>query len=209
MRIVPCKVLGLLCLAASAFLLTGCGAIAGGYRIPDSATKTRNYSSISGDVDVGRGASIQSVKTVAGGIDVAAGSRVKNLASVAGNIHVAAEVEVAGSIKTVAGDIDIDRGCTVDGDVGTIAGRIAIADSLVKGDVNLRGGALDLTRTKVTGAIRVRSPKGDDRDGADITIGRESDVAEIIVDKDAHAHLRIHRSAKVGSVKGIEAEYFD
>lgn len=201
-------VLPALCLVAGAFLMTGCATIAGGHRIPDGAAKSRGYSSIAGDVVVGRGATVRNVKTVAGEIDIAEGSRVGRLTSVAGNIRVAPDVQVRGSIKTVAGDIEVERGCTVAGDVGTIAGRIWIAGSLVKGDVSLRGGGLDLTHTRVTGVVRVRPPKDNDQDGAEITIGPDSEVAAVTVERDSRARLRIHRSARVGSLDGIEAVYF-
>ena len=211
MRTIQRSVLNSLCLGAVALLSGGCATIAGGYRIPDSSTHARSYSSIAGDIDVGRQASIRNADTIAGDIDIGEGSRVRSLDSIAGQIRLAADVSVEGSVETIAGDIRIARGCTIGGNVETIAGRISITESVVKRDVIIRHGELDLVRTRVLGVVRVKraKDKDDDEDTPEINIGPDSEVTEVVVDEKSIVHLRIHRSAKVGPIKGAEAEYYD
>lgn len=188
---------------------TGCATVAEDYRIPDGASKMRGYTSVAGDIDVGRQASIRDAKTVAGNIDIREGGRSGSLSTVAGDIRLEAGVKVEGSIKTVAGDVETSRGCTITGNVGTVVGHIRLLHSAVTGDVTVTSGRVDLTGTRVTGVLRVEAPDDDDETRtAKINIGADSEVTEVIVEPKARARLRIHRSAKVGSVKGIEAEYY-
>lgn len=189
---------------------TGCATVAEDYRIPDGASKMRGYTSVAGDITVGRQASIHNARTVAGDIDIGEGSRVGSLSTVAGDIHLAAGVKVEGSIRTVSGDVETSRGCTITGNVGTVAGHITLEHSAVAGNVTLTSGKLDLTGTRITGVLRVeaRDDDDDDKDTAKINIGPDSEVTEVIVEPKARARLRIHHTAKVGSVKGVEAEYY-
>lgn len=191
------------------FCSGGCASIAGGYRVPDGTTKSRGYSSIAGEVDVGRRANVGDLNTVAGEIDIGEGSRVRSADSVAGRIRLAEGVTVDRSVETIAGDIDIDRGCTIGGNVGTVAGEITIGESVVKGDVILRRGELKLTGTRVLGVVRVKYARDDEERIPEIRIGPNSEVGGVEVAEKMTVHLRIHRSAKVGAVKGAQAEYYD
>jgi cytoskeletal protein CcmA (bactofilin family) len=194
---------------AAGLFFTGCATVAEDYRIPDGVSKSRSYTSVAGDITVGRQATIRDVRTVAGDIDIREGSRVGSLSTVAGDISLAADVKVAGSIKTVAGDVEIARGCTITGNVGTVAGHITLVHSSVTGDVTVTSGRVDLTGTRINGVLRVEAPDDDDDDDrAEIDIGPDSEVTEVMVEPKARARLRIHRTAQVGSVKGIEAEYY-
>lgn len=188
---------------------TGCATVAEDYRIPDGATKMRSYTSVAGDIDVGRRASIRNAKTVAGDITIGEGSRVGSLSTVAGEIYLDAGVKVQGSIKTVVGEVRISRGCTIAGNVSTVDGDITLTHSAVTGDVIVTGGRVDLTGSRITGVLRVKAPDDDDdEDRAIINIGPDSEVTEVIVEPRARARLRIHRSAQVGSLQGIVAEYY-
>lgn len=211
MRTTEASALIPLCLGAVMLFSAGCATIAEDYRIPDGASKARSYTSIAGNIEVGRQASIRDARTVAGNIDIREGSRVGSLSTVAGNISLAADVKVKGSIRTVAGDVEIARGCTISGNLGTVAGHITLAHSAVVGDVTLTGGKLDLTGARITGALLVKAPDDDDKDvdWAEINIGPDSEVTQVIVEKKARTRLRIHRKAKVGSVQGVEAKYYD
>lgn len=208
MRTITSSVLTSICLGA-AMLLTGCGTIAGGHRVPDGSTQTRNYASIAGDVDVGRQANVGKVDTIAGDIEIGENSRVQSLDSIAGKIRLAAGVTVDGSVETIAGEIEIDRGCTITGSVESVAGDISITDSLVKGGIVIRRGDLEMVRTRVAGVIKVKWAKDKDEPTPRISIGPDSEVGEIVVDERITVRLRIHRSAKVGVVKGATAEYYD
>lgn len=198
-----------ICLSSALLLLSGCAMIAGGYRVPEGSTQARSYSSVAGDVDVGRRARVRNIDTVAGDIDIGEGGKVASIDSVAGDVRLAGKVTVEGSIETVAGDIDIEAGCTVGGGIDTVAGDIRIVESLVKGDVTTRHGDLELTRSRIEGVVRVKRARTDENDILRINIGAGSEAREIIVEERALVRLKIHRSAKVGKITGAEAEYYD
>ena len=196
-------------LVVALLLTAGCASIAEDYRIADDTAQVRGYTSVSGNVAVGRHAKIGPARTVSGDIEVGAGSQTGGLHSVSGRISLAADVKVEGSVKSVSGDIALARGCTITGDVGTVAGRVTIEDSTVGGDVTLNNGDLELMRSRVAGAVRVSHANGNDEKEAGVVIGPDSSVKEIVVEKDAKVRLRIHRTAKVGPIKGAAAEYYD
>lgn len=195
-------------LTAVALLSTGCS-IADSYHIPDGLKKGRSYTSIAGDIEVGRQATIRNARTVAGDIEIHEGGRVASLTTVAGRILLAPEVKVDGSVKTIAGDIEIGAGCTVTGDISTEVGHISIEDSVVQGHVTLSNGSLEITRTRLAGTLRVRYSDRENAKVAELTIGPGSEVATLVVEKKAMVRLRIHRTAKVGSIQGGNAEYYD
>jgi len=205
------KIPALIPLSLVAILLgsAGCATIADDYRIPDGFAQVRGYTSVAGNIEVGRKATIGSAKTVSGNIEIGEGSRTGSLSSVSGDVRLAADVSVDGSVKTVAGKVEIARGCTITRDVGTIAGRITLTDSTVKGSVTLTVGELDITRSRIAGAVHIEFSEEADADTAEITIGPGSEVGELVVEKKARVQVRIHRTAKVGAIKGVEPEYYD
>jgi cytoskeletal protein CcmA (bactofilin family) len=164
---------------------------------------------VAGNVEVGRSARIGNAKTVSGNIEIGESSRTGSLSSVAGRIRVGADSKVGGSIHTVAGDIEIARGCTITGDVGTVAGRITLRASEVKGGVTLTGGKLAVSGSRISGTLRIEHADNPEAEAAEVTIGADSAVAQVVVEKEARVHLRIHRTAKVGKIKGAEPEYYD
>jgi len=208
MRTTPSSVLIPFCLGAALLLFAGCATVAEDYHIPDRASWPRSYTSVAGDITVGRHANIRNARTVAGEITIGEGSQVGSLTTVAGDIRLAAEVRVEGWISTVVGDVDIARDCVINGNIGTEDGHITLTRSVVAGDVTLTGGRLDLTGSRITGVLRVKAPDDDDDDWAVINIGPDSVVAEILVERKALARLRVHRSAQVGSVQGVVEEYY-
>jgi DUF4097 and DUF4098 domain-containing protein YvlB len=198
-----------LCLTAAVLLTPGCATVADDYRIPDGATQSRGYTSVAGDIEVGRRATIGKARTVSGDIEIGEGSRTDNLTTVAGKVRLAPNVKVAGSIKTVAGDVEIAKGCAITGDISTVVGRITLTDSTVGRGVTLASGALEVTRSDISGAVRVRYSDNKNAEVAEVTIGPGSVVAELVVEENAKARVKIHRTAKVKSVQGVEAEYYD
>lgn len=198
-----------LALAATLLLSVGCATIADDYRIAGGTQEERGYSSVAGDIEVGSSARIGNAKTVSGNIEIGEQSRVGTLSSVAGRIRVGAASKVDGSIKTVAGDIEIARGCTITGDVGTVAGQITVTDSAVRGSVTLSGGTLVLNGSRVSGALRIERADDPEAKAAEVTIGAASEVGKVSGEKGARVHLRIHRTAQVGAVQGVAAEYYD
>lgn len=201
----------LLSLSPALLFVSGCAMIAGGYRVPDGTSHDRNYSSVAGDIDIGRRAAVRNVDTVAGDIEIGDGTHVASVDSVAGDVRLGEHVTVDKSVETVAGDIEIGAGCTIGGSVESVAGDISIMNSVVKGDVIARAGDLETERSRIGGVLRVKHVKDKDADlhPPRITVGPGMEVTEIIVDERTTVRLKIHRSAKVGKVTGATAEYYD
>lgn len=208
MRPLPTKAIIPLSLSLAVLLLSACS-IASDHRVPDGQSFARNYTTVAGDIDVGQLARIRNAKTVAGDIEIRERSRAKNLTTVAGDIHLAPDVTVDGSIKTVAGDISVDRGCTIVGNISTVAGHVTLAGSVIEGDVNLSHGKLDATQSRVLGTVRIRRSNADDTPITELTIGPDSEIREIVAEQGTKTRLRIHRSATVHSVSGVEPEYYE
>lgn len=209
MRTLRIFVLSPLCLVAATLFSSGCATVADDYRIADGSEQDRGYTSVAGNVEVGKSARIGNAKTVSGNIEIGEQSRTGSLSSVAGRIRVGSSSQVGGSIKTVAGDIEIASGCTITGDVGTVAGRVTITDSTVKGNVTMNSGQLALNHSKVSNTLRIERTDDDDAKPAEVNIGASSEVGKVVVEKGGRVHLRIHRSAKVGPITGTVAEYYD
>lgn len=186
----------------------GCS-IADSYHVPNGYTETRSYTSIAGDIEVGRQATIRNARTVAGSIEIHEGGRTGNLATVAGRIRLAPDVTVNGFIKTIAGDIELANGCRVAGNISTEVGHITASDSVIQGNVTLTNGKLEVTRTRIVGMVRIRYADRDGAKMAEVTLGPGSEVAALAVEEKAGVRLRVHRTAKVGSIKGAVAEYYD
>lgn len=208
MRTLPISALVPCSLVAVVLLSTGCSIVVS-YNIPDGSVRSRSFTSVAGDIEVGRQATIRNARTVAGNIEIHEGGRAGNLATVAGRVRLAADVTISGSIKTVAGDIEVGHGSMISGDVSTEVGKISMTGGVVQGNVILANGKLEIVRTRVVGAVRVKHADGDEGKVAELTIGRDSEVAALVVAEKTVVHLRIHRTAKVGSIKGAEAEYYD
>lgn len=196
-------------LAAALWIASGCATVAEDYRIADGSEQDRGYTSVSGNVEVGRSARIGNAKTVSGNIEIGEQSRVGSLSSVSGRIRVGANTQVGGSIRTVAGEIKIAQGSTITGGVGTIAGRITVNQSVVKGEITLTTGKLTLEGSRVSGTLRIERPDNHETNEAEVDIGANSEIGKVIVEEGARVDLRIHRSAKVGTITGAAAEYYD
>lgn len=194
---------------AALLLASGCATVADDYRIADGSEQERGYTSVAGNVEVGNSARIGNAKTVSGNIEIGEQSRTGSLSSVAGRIRIGSSSQVGGSIKTVAGDIEIASGCTITGDVGTVAGGITITDSVVKGNVTMNSGQLALNHSKISNTLRIERTDDDDAKPAEVNIGASSEVGKVVVEKGGRVHLRIHRTAKVGTITGATAEYYD
>jgi cytoskeletal protein CcmA (bactofilin family) len=190
-------------------LLGGGCSIAGDYRIREGTTHTRSYTSVAGAVQVGPGATISNARTVAGEITVDAGAHTGDLNSVAGNIRLGRDVRVDGAIHTVAGNIRAGSGCIVSGSVSSVAGNIEVTDSEIRGGVTQTAGKLELTRTRVAGTVRIKHTRSDTDRPPRVDLGPGCDIHELVVDEHTEAEVRIHRSAKVGSIKGVTPEYYD
>lgn len=209
MRILRPSVLIPFCFIAATLFSSGCATVADDYRVADGSEQERGYTSVAGNVEVGKSARIGNAKTVSGNIEIGERSRVGSLSSVAGRIRVGGDGQVGGSIKTVAGDIEIASGCTITGDVGTVAGRVTITDSVVKGNVTMNSGQLSLNHSKILNTLRLERTDDEDAKAAEVTIGAGSEVGKVVVEKGGRVQLRIHRTAKVGPIAGAVAEYYD
>lgn len=198
-----------ICVLFGALLLSGGCTVADDYHIKGGTTHTRSYTSVAGAVNVGASAKIADAKTVAGDISVGTGADTGDLSSVAGSITVGENCRVNGTIKTVAGNIGIRRGCVISGNVNSTAGNIEVADSEIQGGVTQTGGNVAFVRSHVAGVVRIKYTRHDIDRPVQVDIGPGCDIRELVVEPKAGAVVRIHRTAKVGSIKGVEPEYYD
>lgn len=197
------------------YLLSAVLIFAGGCSISSDLVVADGESSgslhtVDGNINVGERSEISVAKTVDGDISIGLQSRTRNLATVDGNITIAEGVSVRGSVKTVDGNIRIAADSEVTGDLRTVDGDIELSNCLVKGDVRIVAGSVTLENAEVQGTIEVFGKIGGSEDTTSIEIGEQSKVGEIEVSKDRdQVVLRIHRSAQVGEIRGVEPQYFD
>ncbi|MBK1879618.1 hypothetical protein [Pelagicoccus mobilis] len=193
-------------LAAFLTLFAGCS-VATNHYVKEGADENRSFSTVAGNIRVGANASIRDAKTVAGNIDVRSGSRTGSLNTVAGEIWVGEGAQVRGSVKTVAGNVEVAPGATISGSVNTVAGNVTLKESEVSGDVKIVAGELRVLASKVRGDVVV-SKSSKNSGEALVDIGEGSQVGGIVVKRSANVRLRIHSSATVGMIEGVEAEYY-
>jgi putative adhesin len=178
-------------------------------RIPDNTTTDRNLKSFAGSISVGKNTSVRNVKTVAGPISIGAHTSTRDLNSVAGSITIGEGVNIHGKVHTTAGSIHINNGANISKDVSSTAGSITLNRCSIEGEVQVQYGSLNVYGAKLSGGLYVKKTKElRDQKPTQINIGPDSTVSKITVAKNAFAKLRISKSAQVGDINGIEAEYY-
>ena len=179
------------------------------YKIGDGETRNKDFYTVDGNIDVGVNTKIGAAKTVDGDITISEGCITRTLATVDGNIKLAASVLVDGSLNTVDGNVTVAEHCEITGSIRTIDGKIEIKGSSIKGDVRIASGEILLNGSQVEGSIIVKKTPRSSESRALIDIGPDSVVDSIIVKASSEkVSLRIHNNATVGSIKGVQAEYY-
>lgn len=177
--------------------------------IPDNTSIDSNLKSVAGSIKVGQNASIRNAKTVAGSISIDDHTSSRDLTSVAGSITIGKDVNVHGKVHTTAGSIHINNGTHISEDVSSTAGSITLDHCSVEGEVQVQYGSLTTHGAKLSGGILVKRIKElREQEPTQIDIESGSIVASIVAEKNSFAELRISKSAQVGDIVGIEAEYY-
>lgn len=164
---------------------------------------------VNGSLSLGSDSRGESLETVNGGIALGDRVQIDGAETVNGDIVAGVELRCSGDLETVNGDIRLGRGAEIGEDVSTVNGRIALDAARVRGALEIVAGEIDTGRGSNIGAITVRetrgtkTPKGTPR----VTVGADSVVGPIVFERDGE--LRVHRSARVGDISGVEPVYFD
>jgi hypothetical protein len=164
---------------------------------------------VNGSVSLGSSSRGGTLETVNGGIDLGDRVRIESAETVNGDIVAGAELICSGDLETVNGDVRLGRGAEVGEDIATVNGRIVLDRATVRGALGIVAGEIDTGRGSNIGAINVhasrgtKTPKGKPR----VIVGADSVVGPIVFERDGE--LRIHRSARVGTISGVEPAYFD
>lgn len=178
-------------------------------RVPDKTSTDKNLSSVAGPISVGQNASIRNVKTTAGPIRIGDHTSTRDLRSLAGNITIGANVNVHGKVHTTAGNIHISDGTQIAEDVSSTAGSITLDHCFVEGEVRAKYGSLTVRGAKLSGGILAKKVKKlREQKPIQINIESGSIVASVTAEENSFAELRISKSAEVGEIVGIDAEYY-
>jgi acetyltransferase-like isoleucine patch superfamily enzyme len=155
---------------------------------------------------------VQSAKTVNGSISLGDNGRASLLETVNGHVTIASRAVVSGDAMTVNGRVRVGEDASVQGTAKTVNGELRLAPrakvghlSTVLGDITLQDNA------RVERGILVSRPKGTNSNWPDsppkITIGPGAEVnGELIFEHPVK--LRVHSTAKIGTVKGAEVERY-
>jgi hypothetical protein len=81
-----------------------------------------------------------------------------------------------------------------------VAGKITLTQTVVEGNITLSQGRLEPLTRGCWARLRIKHSDTEDADVPELTLGPETEVTTLAVDKQANAHLRIHRSARVASI---------
>lgn len=168
---------------------------------------------VNGGVTIEDRAITGDAESVNGGITVGSGARTGGLSTVNGQISVGQKTIVSGGVETVNGSVFIDRGSEVSGGVETVNGSIGLVGaSLGKGIETVNGDITVGVGSHVVGGIEVRKPNFSlsfkPSRKPRIIIGPNA-VVEGALDFEREVTLYVHRSAKVGTVRGATAQIFD
>lgn len=170
----------------------------------------KSLQTVNGGIELGDGSRAATVETVNGDIKLGARARVDDAETVNGSITAGAGLFVKDDLETVNGDIRIGASADIGGDVSTVNGAIVLDKAIVKGEISIVSGSVDTGSGSKIGSIRVEESNGD-RNGKKrkpvVTIGANTVVDSVIFERDGE--LRVHRSAKLGKVSGVQAMPFD
>lgn len=206
--------------------LAGCISINSDVVVEDGQTSD-SISTVNGSVDVGVRAIVDGdIGTVNGSVTMANRSQAGEVGTVNGKIELGEDV-VCGSLETVNGAIQVGPRAAIDGNVETVNGRVTLGEgAVVSGEVsavngqlllrgaevgslvNVNGGMVLEPGSIVNGELRVKRPRRGDDEPVVVDIQADVTVAGPLV-FEREVRLRVHESARIGSVEGAEPEYYN
>ena len=164
---------------------------------------------VNGSVFLGDDSRGEDLETVNGDIHVGDNVRIDSAETVNGDIVAGVELRCSGDLETVNGDIRLGRGADVDESVVTVNGRILLDGARVRGALEIVSGEIETGRGSKIGAITVHEARGSktSKGKPRVTVGADNVVGPIVFEQ--AGELRVHRSARVGRISGVEPVYFD
>lgn len=172
-----------------------------------------DHSSVNRTIRIADGARVGALSSVNGSIRIGRDATVRSIESVNGMVRADDGLRVHGSIESVNGSVVLARGAEVGGSVESINGRIALSGARIGGRVESVNAGLDTgTASRIERGIHYRrsgSPFGDNHAGRPrVVIGADSVVGgELRFDRPVD--LYVHRSARIGSVRGATPVTYD
>lgn len=173
----------------------------------------RDLQTVNGSISVEAGVKARHIETVNGSIRMGDNAQADNVETVNGGIKLGRNANLAGNVETVNGSIFSDHGGRIGGGVATVNGGIGLVGTVVGRNIETVNGDITVgVGSEVHGGVHVKKPSFN----FSLTPMRKP---RIIIGPNAVVHgeleferevvLYVHRSAKIGSVKGATVRPFD
>lgn len=172
-----------------------------------------NLDTVNGGITVESGVTARNINTVNGGIRIGDNVHAGSVETVNGGITLGRNVTLSGGMETVNGSIFSDHGGRIGGGVETVNGSIGLVGTSIDGDIETVGGSITVgLGSEVRGGIYVRKP------GFSLSLTAPRKPRVIIgpnavvrgdLEFEREVVLYVHRSAKIGRVKGASMQIFD
>jgi hypothetical protein len=167
---------------------------------------------VNGSIRIGSFAEVNLAKTVNGSIWLGDDARASQLETVNGHVTIAARGVVSGDAMTVNGKVFVGEDASVKGTAKTVNGELRLAPRAQVGQIKTFLGNITLQdNARVERGILVARPKGSNSHWPDdppvVTIGPGAEVnGELVFEHPVK--LRVHSTAKIGTVTGAVVERF-
>ncbi|WP_028916514.1 hypothetical protein [Pseudoxanthomonas sp. J35] len=167
---------------------------------------------VNGAVRIAENTRADDASTVNGSITVGDGAIVRSLETVNGGIRVGRNVQVGKGIETVNGSVFVDQGSVIGGGIETVNGGIGLVRTQLSGGIETVNGDVTVgIGSHVRGGIVIERPQGwfnSTRRKPRVVIGPDA-VVEGKLEFGREVSLYVHRTARIGEVKGAEPVRFE
>lgn len=179
----------------------------------DEGREYGNLETVNGAISVAPGVMAEEVSTVNGSIVIRESGQVDSVETVNGSISIEENAVVRRHAETVNGAITLDRGARIEDGAETVNGGLRLRGAEVGKDLRTVNGSIEvLDGAIVHGNIVVEKPKGwfnfGTRQPPRVTIG-ENAVVKGELRFEQEVELRVHSSAKIGPIRGVEPKRLD
>lgn len=170
-----------------------------------------DVSTVNGGISLGSGSRADQVENVNGGIQLGDSVMVESVEGVNGGIQAGRDLQVRHGIETVNGGVELGPGAEVGGDVVTVNGGVRLDHARIAGRIEMVSGTIDTGRGSQIGGIQVNKPNGSGNGPKSklprVIVGPDSVVSgDIVLERETE--LYVHRSAKIGAVRGGSARRY-
>lgn len=176
----------------------------------ESGSRHGRLTSVNGGIHLAESTRATALRSVNGGIRTEAGVRVDELQLVNGRLRAGPHLRVRGAVQLTNGGAELARGTHIDGTLTSVNARVEMEQTRVGGRFVSRNGDLSTGNgSHLQAGIHYQPVSRQDRERNTpvITIGPGSRV-DGPMQFDRPVKLRVHRSARIGSVHGATVEWF-